>query len=401
MSIHSLMFGWEYPPNHLGGLGVACQGIVRGLAKHNVHMTLVLPYAGEDEDAEVLSAGEEQLVCKARVRSLLTPYQTAEGYALKSQTIPRDQLQIYGMDMAEAIAQYTEVSMEITKDTNPDVIHCHDWMTYESGIRSANHHRKPLVTHIHATELDRTHFQPNEWIYARERRGFQAADRIIAVSNYTRSILTKHYGIDPAKISVVHNGSVYEPRQDLILTSGYRGGHHPMVLFLGRLVIQKGAKQFLYMATKVHALRPDVQFVVAGDGGQMGELIEQACDYGLQDCVIFAGKAHSHEVQKLYEQANCFVMPSLSEPFGLVALEAIAHGTPVVLSKQSGVVEVVDHCFTVDFWDTEKMADCVLTILRDEPLAMQLRSEAPHILRNLTWEKQAGHIYSIYKELIT
>src|SRR3989338_4595675 len=372
--------------------------MVRGLLRHGVRVTLVLPQAGEEEGADVLSP-TDAVIETLNVRSLLTPYQTPDGYARRAQTIPREELLIYGSDMAAAIARYTEASLELTKEMDPDVIHCHDWMTYEAGTRAAIRHRRPLVAHIHATELDRTHFSPNEWICARERRGLEAADRIIAVSNYTKNILVRHYGIRAEKISVVHNGSVYQPVQATLLTSYFRKGTRPMVLFLGRLVLQKGASQFLHMASRVHAARPDVWFVIAGEGGQMGELIESACERGLQDCTVFAGKVHDDEVRKLYEQADCFVMPSLSEPFGLVALEAIAHGTPVVLSKQSGVREVIDHCFAVDFWDTEKMADCVLTILRDEPLAMQLKSEAPRTLDRLSWHNQSGRIHSIYRQL--
>ena len=174
-----------------------------------------------------------------------------------------------------------------------------------------------------------------------------------------------------------------------------------MVLFLGRLTIQKGPWHFLEMAAKVHAHRPEVQFVMAGDGGMLEELIHRACELGLQDAIVFTGKVQGKEVTHLYRQADCFVMPSVSEPFGLVALEAIAQGTPVVLSKQSGVGEVVGHAFKVDFWDTDKMADCVLTILREEPLAAQLKSEAPRVLQTLTWQNQADHVKSIYRDLMT
>jgi len=400
MPIHSLMFGWEYPPRHLGGLGVACQGLVRGLVNQNVKVTLVLPFAadGSKDNIDTLCPQEEHMQ-KIRVASLLLPYDSPELYAQRIQSIPNETAQIYGENLGSAVHVFTETSVEMTKHLRPDIVHAHDWMTYEAGLRSAHHHNKPLVAHIHATELDRTHFHPNEWIYGRERWGFEQADHIIAVSNYTKNILVHHYGIHPDKISVVHNGSSEQPIQH---PTPYPLAHHrhPMVLFLGRLTIQKGPMHFLEMASMVHRYDPNVQFVVAGGGHMLPSLVNQAVKLGLQDCIIFAGKVTSDEAQKLYAQASCFVMPSLSEPFGLVALEAIAQGTPVILSKQSGASEVIGHAFKVDFWDTEKMADCVLTILRETSLASQLTSEAPRVLQRLTWENQANKVVSIYKNLL-
>lgn len=403
MPLHTLMFGWEYPPRHLGGLGVACQGMVRGLLQNGVKVTLVLPFAGEEDAGEVeIRFPTDKHVETIRVASLLLPYDSPEVYLQRIQAIPRETSQIYGEDLGHAVHIFTETSVEVTKDLNPDVIHAHDWMTYEAGIRVARFKDKPLVSHIHATELDRTHFHPNQWIYDRERYGFEQSDHIIAVSNYTKNILVQHYGINPDKISVVHNGSdeTYHPQITVLAPSMTVLKKRPMVLFLGRLAIQKGPLHFLEMAKTIHQLRPDVEFVMAGDGHMLPSLIDRAVQMRLQDSVIFAGKVSTVEARKLYAQADCFVMPSLSEPFGLVALEAIAQGTPVILSKQSGASEVVGHCFKVDFWDTEKMADCVLTILREAPLASQLISEAPRVLQKLTWTNQAGHIQSIYENIL-
>ncbi|MFA7682392.1 MAG: glycosyltransferase family 4 protein [Candidatus Peribacteraceae bacterium] len=400
MPIRSLMFGWEYPPLHLGGLGVACQGLVKGLMRNGVHVTLVLPQASTTEDTTVIFP-TQQCMNTVRVQSFLSPYEGTEHYEQRIKTLPAEIRHMYGSDLPQAVMHFAEMSVEMTKDVPTDVVHCHDWMTYGAGIRAANHHNRPLVTHIHATELDRTHFHPNQWIYDIERLGFEKADTIIAVSNYTKNILVQHYGITPDKIRVVHNGMSVE-RMEYDDTLRVQSGtlKRPMVLFLGRLTIQKGPIQFLDMAAQVHAIKPDVTFVVAGDGNMMGEVIEHACVLGLQDCTLFTGQVNSVEAQHLYAQADCFVMPSLSEPFGLVALEAIAQGTPVVLSNQSGVSEVVRHGFNVDFWDTERMADCVLTILRDAPLAEQLQLQAPRSLQHLTWVNQGEHVRSIYENLL-
>jgi glycosyltransferase involved in cell wall biosynthesis len=248
---------------------------------------------------------------------------------------------------------------------------------------------------VHATELDRTEFKPNDWIYRREQAGLRKADHVIAVSSYTRDLLVREYGISRDKITVVHNGAFTTRSSRIDLTESTR--KHPLVLFLGRLTVQKGVEYFLKAAQVIAKLKPEVRFVIAGDGYLLPRLIEQACSMSLEDRVIFAGKVTSAEAEMLYARADCFVMPSVSEPFGLVALEAITHGAPVVLSRQSGASEVVHNALTVDFWDTDKMADCILTLLREKPMVLQMRSETPRILKNLTWNKQARKLISVYK----
>jgi glycosyltransferase involved in cell wall biosynthesis len=402
MSLHTLMFGWEYPPKHSGGLGVACQGLVRGLLHHGVHVTLVLPSSeAEGEHNLDVRSPADDVHRTLHVQSGLQPYDSFDSYRLRMIQSGTDDMDLYGPDMGGAVEQFTAMAVDMTKDIDPDVVHCHDWMTYEAGIRASRYHRRPLVAHIHATELDRTDFHPNEWIVARERKGLLHADRVIAVSNYTKDILHKHYGIANDKIIVVHNGHEQQTMKVKPTLIAQRGSKKaPLVLFLGRLTVQKNPIQFLDVARTIHALRPDVQFVMAGDGPMMGHLIESACDRGLEECMTFTGKVSSREAQALYSAADCFVMPSLSEPFGLVALEAIAHGAPVIVSKQSGAAEVIDHAFKVDFWDTDLMADCILTILREEPLAMQLKAEAPRLLQKLTWRNQAKEVQSIYTHII-
>lgn len=392
------MFGWEYPPKHLGGLGVACQGLVRGLLHHGAKVTLVLPHGEAELESgmDLLCPTEDQRKI-VRVRSALQPYDTARSYAerLQTQSLPKSN-PLYANDLGAAVHEFTELSIEMTKNTHAAVVHSHDWMTFGAGKRAAAYHRIPFVAHIHATELDRTHYRPNEWIYWREREGLEAADHIITVSNYTKRILVREYGIREDKIDVVHNGTPDLPQPPVITNLPPR---HPMVLFVGRLTVQKGPFHFLEAARIVRGHRSDVQFVVAGEGYLLPALVDRACAMGLQDCTIFAGKVNGAEVRELYRRASCFVMPSTSEPFGLVALEAIAHGAPVILSKQSGVAEVALHALHVDFWDIEKLSDCILTVLREEPLALQLRSEASMLLQHLTWENQAAKVMSIYNQV--
>ncbi len=394
------MFGWEYPPAHLGGLGVACQGIVRGLLHHGAKVTLVLPHSASEEDGVTILSPQMQVSGDVlTVPSILQPYDGFSTYAsrLSEMSVDDGLQQLYGANLGEEVQRFTEAAVAMTKHVNPDVIHTHDWMTIEAGVRAAKHHRAPLVAHVHATELDRTEFKPNPWILKREMAGLRKANHVIAVSGYTKNLLIREYGLPEDKITVLHNGTFQTKAGAQNIGPQKR---HPLVLFLGRLTVQKGARYFIEAARLISDKNPDVRFVVAGEGYLLPELIHQACDMKLADKIVFAGKVTSAEAGKLYAHADCFVMPSVSEPFGLVALEAITHGAPVVLSRQSGAAEVVKNSLSVDFWDTKKMADCILTILREEPLRKEMRSQTHHILTNLTWNKQAGKILSVYDDLI-
>jgi glycogen synthase len=395
------MFGWEFPPLHSGGLGVACQGMVNGLLKHGTRVTLVLPAAmteGQD-DLDIRTASGHSGATIRYVKSDLQPYEGTEEFAQRTtgQRKTAQSIDLYGSNMGEAVEQFTRQSVDATSDVSPDIIHCHDWMTYDAGLRAGAHHRVPVVMHIHATELDRTDFRPDPWIEGKERWALGRADRVIAVSNYTKNLLVQHYGIHGDKISVVHNG---HDLSDGHRITAQRKTKTPSVLFLGRLTTQKNPWQFLEAARLVRTVRPETTFVMAGEGPMMRDLMDRACALGLTGSVIFTGKVSRTEADQLYRDASCFVMPSLSEPFGLVALEAISHGTPLVMSRQSGAAEVIEHCFKVDFWDTERFADCILTILREQPLADQLRAEAPRILQKLSWSNQSAQILSIYRSLI-
>lgn len=402
MSLHTLMFGWEYPPLHSGGLGVACQGLVKGLMKNGARVTLVLPRMTDDmNDGADIRSASDGTTSILYVQSNLQPYEGEAEYSKRMKAAAGISIdQLYGPDLGNAVEQYASASVDISKNIHPDVIHTHDWMTYDAGIHAANYHRVPHVAHIHATELDRTDFRPNQWIAEKERHGLMKADRVIAVSNYTKNLLVNQYGIAADKISVVHNGH-NAPAQQTFAVSTELKRKTPLVLFLGRLTTQKNPWQFLDVAHAIHALRQDVQFVMAGDGPMYRELINRTCALKLTDCMTFTGKVKGREVERLYQNASCFVMPSLSEPFGLVALEAIGHGVPVVMSKQSGAGEVMEHCFKVDFWDTERFADCILTILREQPLAQQLTAEAPRVLQRLTWQNQAAQVQAIYNSLVS
>ncbi len=398
MSLHTLMFGWEYPPAHCGGLGVACQGIVRGLLHHGAQVTLVLPHdEGVEDGVKVLYPTEKgEMVVK--VPSILKPYDTHTSFTSRLTTLHAHGIdQLYGANLGDEVERFTSMSITMTKDTNPDIVHAHDWMTFEAARRSAEYHKRPFVAHIHATELDRTEFNPHPWIFEKELEGLLAADHIITVSHYTKQLLIREYGIREDKVTVLHNGTADTPASTSFAMHHKR---HPLVLFLGRLTVQKGATYFLKAAQVVTKAMPASRFVIAGDGYLLPELINDSIEMNLADHVMFAGKVSSDEAMKLYQKASCFVMPSVSEPFGLVALEAITHGAPVILSKQSGASEVVHNALTVDFWDTDKMADCILTVLREEPLQKEMRSHSPAILKKLTWNNQAGKMMDLYRRIL-
>lgn len=399
MSLHTLMFGWEYPPAHCGGLGVACQGIVRGLLHHGAKVTLVLPHDASSEDGVTVLTPSTPLSDgnSITVPSALRPYDSFDTYSMRLGGVDGDEgiSHLYGDNLGHEVERFTAMAVQMTKHVNPDIVHTHDWMTLEAGAAAAKHHRKPHVAHVHATELDRTEFKPNSWILKREVAGLRKADCIIAVSDYTKNLLTREYGIRADKIEVMHNGITVPHSQ-----TGRRTGRHPLVLFLGRLTVQKGARYFVTAAKRVLEKNPNVRFVVAGEGYLLPELIEQACAIGLGDAMMFAGKVNGPEAAKLYRKAECFVMPSVSEPFGLVALEAISHGAPVILSRQSGASEVVHNAMLVDFWDTDKMADSILSVLKYPALSAEMRSQTPRILKDLTWKNQGGKILSLYKNIV-
>lgn len=395
------MFGWEYPPAHLGGLGVACQGIVRGLLHHGATVTLVLPHGAASEDGVTILSPQTEVAGEhvITVPSALQPYDGFNAYAtrLSEMTLADDGIgQLYGQNLGEEVERFTAMAVDMTKNVHPDIVHTHDWMTLEAGVRAAKHHDRQLVAHVHATELDRTEFKPNPWILKREIAGLRKADHVLAVSGYTKNLLVKEYGIRADKITVLHNGTS-DPTHSRRIDHAER---HPLVLFLGRLTVQKGASYFLQAAKEVSRMRSDIRFVVAGEGYLLPELIANACGLGLADRVVFAGKVSSAEAKRLYQKAACFVMPSVSEPFGLVALEAITHGAPVILSRQSGAAEVVSNALLVDFWDTHKMADSILTVLREPAIGREMRAQTPRILTNLTWNRQAGKILSVYDRIL-
>lgn len=401
------MYGWEFPPIQSGGLGVACQGIVEGLLGHQHEVFLILPKTTPDmqsvsERFKVLSASESggSVMVRSIPTTLYSPYSTSEShYQTQIQTAlnKSEPTLIYGKNMMEEVHRYASQAAVHASKIHHDVIHSHDWLTAEAGVQAKKISGQPLVMHVHATEFDRSGENPNQQVYDLEKRGMYHADRVIAVSHYTKKMLMKYYGVSEWKIDVVHNAvhtqdQAYQKTHPL-----YR--RDKIVLFLGRMTMQKGPDYFLQMAKRVLTHMPNVKFIMAGDGDMMEQVIKLSIALGIERQVLFSGFLKGQEIARAYSQADLYVMPSVSEPFGITPLEAIKQGTPVLISKQSGVSEVIKSALRVDFWDVDDMTEKVIAALTYPALHNVLRDQSQRELGSLSWGKQAGEIVKTYEKL--
>ena len=404
------MYGWEFPPIQSGGLGVACQGIVEGLLSNQHKVFLVLPKTNpamqmyDPGDFKVLSASQSggTVSVKNIPTTLYSPYSTNESsyqeHVVTQFKNGEEPGKIYGKNMIEEVHRYAAQAAVHAEKIKHDVIHAHDWLTAEAGVQAKKISGQPLIMQVHATEFDRSGENPNQAVYDLERRGMHHADRVIAVSQYTKNMLIKHYGVKEWKIDVVHNAVRPNFKQ-------YAKTHHldkkdKIVLFLGRMTMQKGPDYFLQMAKRVLSHMNDVKFIMAGDGDMMEQVINMSIKLGIERNVLFSGFLKGGEIAQAYAEADLYVMPSTSEPFGITPLEAIKQGTPVLISKQSGVSEAIKSALKVDFWDIEDMSEKVIAALRYPALSKVLREHSKRELGKLTWHQQAGEIAKSYKKVI-
>ena len=369
------MIGWEYPPFKAGGLATHCYGLTRSLADKDVKVDFYMPKTSQavksdKKNINVIEVGETEVF----------PYDRPDTKEI-------------GGKFYDAVYYYnslvvSRVEKNIAKNGNYDAIHCHDWLTMKAGIELKEKTGTPLVLTIHSTEYDRSGWiYPNQWFIDIEREGMQKADKIIAVSHFTKRVIVENYKIDPNKITVVHN-AVYP------LESGKK---KEIVLFFGRLTIQKGAEFFLKAAKKVKEFEPDTKFVIAGSGDMLPKLINQAIDLGISDRTIFTGRLSEEEVKHIYGISAVYVMPSVSEPFGITALEAISAGTPTIASKTAGFSEAFKNCLKVDFWDTDEMANKIISLLRYDPLHKTLAVEGRREIDLFTWDRVADKTMDVYR----
>jgi glycosyltransferase involved in cell wall biosynthesis len=368
------MIGWEYPPFKAGGLATHCYGLTRSLADKNVKVYFFMP-----KTKHTSTSDQPNLVIKEVGETEIFPYDRPEDKALAG-------------NFFEAVHRYNQVVVAKVKavakaEGKFDLIHAHDWLTMEAATILKEEMGVPMVLTIHSTEYDRSGWlNPNQWFIDIEKKGMEQADGIIAVSHLTQRVIVEKYGINPDIISVIHN-AVYPFAE---------GKKQKIVLFLGRLTIQKGAEFFLKAARKVLDYEPDVRFVVAGIGDMLPRLIDQVVDMGISNRVIFTGRLTEDEVKHIYGISSVYVMPSVSEPFGITAIEAISAGTPTIASKTAGVCETFNNCLKVDFWDTDEIASKIISLLRYESLRKTLTENGKQEVELFTWDNVAGKTLDVY-----
>ncbi|MBI2659081.1 glycosyltransferase family 4 protein [Candidatus Woesearchaeota archaeon] len=393
-----LMFGWEFPPLSSGGLGTACYGLTKSMSRKGVEITFVLPYSFDADNADFLRMVSAANVKIKKIASALQPYMSPQEY--KKSLGKKQGPKIYGSTLFDEVNRYTLAAEKIADEENFDVIHCHDWMTFGAGIAAKKKKNKPLVLHVHATELDRTGgHKVNQHVYDLERHGMHKADKIIAVSNFTKNKIMGHYGIASEKIRVVHNAVDFS--QHYFDESFGLRKTGKVVLFLGRVTLQKGPDYFVYAAKKVLEHEKNVRFIIAGSGDMEPFVIEKAAELGIADKVLFAGFLNQDDVERAYKMADVYVMPSVSEPFGITALEAMKNKAPVIVSKQSGVSEVIRHCLKVDFWDINELSSKIVSLLRYNPLHETIKENAYSEVKKLSWDVPAQKCVDVYNELIS
>ncbi len=398
------MFGWEFPPNNLGGLGTACYGLTKALSKKGISITFVLPKSASAHShlniitTTDLYIGNIKMKMKY-VNSLLLPYITDKDYEkMYKGLLFGNSLsgELYGKNLFEEVNKYAEKAAIIAKFEEFDLIHCHDWMTFRAGIKAKEVSGKPLIVHVHATDFDRTGGNPNQAVYDIEKEGMRAADKIIAVSNYTKDMIIKHYGISPNKVEVVHNAV----EQEVNIRKDSKIEHQDkIVLFLGRLTLQKGPDYFIEAAHRVLQILPNTKFIIAGSGEMYRRMVDRAAELGMGKNMLFTGHLTGEDIDRAYQMADLYVMPSVSEPFGITPLESLKNNTPVLISKQSGVSEVLKNALKVDFWDIDEMTNKIVSVLSYSPLKKSLIENGQRELEKITWDNAADKCINIYSKL--
>ena len=442
------MLGWEFPPFISGGLGTACYGLTKAMSgigtdimfvlprpvatPFSTHVRLVSPRAGSPLAAPSTEFRMDEFdnVTFRTVAAQMSPYNTPLDYeqmvkqererktrlgeaALNETSTPSPVAaakpggpttasgpgQHYAGDLFTEVQRYAMLAAEIARQEDFDVVHAHDWMTFPAGLAVAGIKGKPLVVHVHSTEFDRSGLHVDQRIYDIERRGMHGALKIIAVSHLTKNMITHHYGIDERKVEVVYNaiesnGNGFDEEKYKIHKD------EKIVLFLGRITMQKGPEYFLAAAKKVLEVMDNVKFVMAGSGDMIRRTVEMAATMGIGHKVLFTGFLRGGDVEKVFKMADLYVMPSVSEPFGIAPLEAMSHDVPVIISKQSGVSEVVQHALKVDFWDINEMANKIIAVLKHPPLASTLRQHGSFEIRRMNWVDAARSCANIYEQAV-
>ncbi|RKD91748.1 (1-_4)-alpha-D-glucan synthase (ADP-glucose) [Mangrovibacterium diazotrophicum] len=419
------MFGWEFPPHISGGLGTACYGLTKGLSEFkDVEVLFVVPKAYGDEDQsnmELIGANNVSITRKKvvfedlqkkidyyEVESGMVPYVDPEEFWKMSskkytettrfvETDEEGKLEFsgkYDNNLLHEIYKYSLVAEVIARDNEFDMIHAHDWLAYPAGIAAKEMSGKPLVIHVHATDFDRSGGSVNPQVYEIEKRGMDAADQIITVSNLTRKIVIERYGIDPAKVTTVYNAVEPLSQEEKIRLK--KGVDEKIVTFLGRITMQKGPEYFVEAANLVLKKMNNVRFVMAGSGDMMNAMVKRAAALKISDRFHFTGFLKGDDVFDMFRMSDVFVMPSVSEPFGIVPLEAMQSNVPVIISHQSGVSEILKYAVKIDYWDTHAMADAIYGLLNYPALWNTFMKYGKKEVDSLQWRNSAKNVRDVY-----
>jgi glycogen(starch) synthase len=424
-----LMFGWEFPPHITGGLGTACWGMTKGLLKQGVEVLFIVPKAYGDENQEnvrLINASDVtinfreaiyqdywNMITFMEIGSNLIPYVSPEEFTNIVNQTEKSTIQAgegifssrfefsgkYGKDLMQEVSRYALVAAALASSQQFDIIHAHDWLTYPAGIAAKKISGKPLIVHMHATEFDRSGENINPNVFDIEKKGMEAADRVITVSNLTRQIVIERYGIHPDKVVTVYN-AVEPIEYDEIIKNEQKYVKEKIVTFLGRVTFQKGPDYFVEAANKVIQKDPNVRFVMAGQGDMLYRMIKRVAQLKIATKFHFTGFLKGDDVDKMFAMSDVYVMPSVSEPFGISPLEAIRSNVPVIISKQSGVAEVLRHALKVDFWDIDAIADAIYGLLHYDALSRMFVHYGKEEVDNMKWENAAHKIKEVYNTVL-
>lgn len=415
----ALMFGWEFPPHILGGLGTASYGLTKGMAMQpDMDITFVIPKPRGDEDQsflKIIGACNTPVVWKDvywdYVSERLSKYMDPQEYYNMRDHIYADFSYMYTNDLGciefsgrypdnllEEINNYSIMAGVIARTHDYDIIHSHDWLTYPAGIHAKNILGKPLVIHVHATDFDRSRGNVNPQVYQMEKNGMDHADHIICVSNLTRQTVIEKYYQDPAKVTTVHN-AVEPLSPEILAINTEKGIKDKVVTFLGRITMQKGPEYFVEAAARVLERAKHIQFVMAGSGDMMERMLYLAAEKGISDRFHFTGFLKGKQVYEMLKRSDVYVMPSVSEPFGISPLEAMQCGIPTIISKQSGCAEILDKAIKTDYWDVDAMADAIYSICTYDAMADFLSKEGKAEVDNIKWEYAGQKVRDIYNNV--
>lgn len=388
------MLGWELPPHNSGGLGVACYNMCKSMSKQNLSIDFAVPYSAEHKI--------DFMNVKPVINQSIKEIQKS-GLAYESFKYIYKDGSISQISLMEQVEFYSNQIPEVIKNTNYEIIHAHDWLTFKAAIRAKDILNKPLIAHVHATEFDRSGGQSgNKLVHEIEYMGLISADEIIAVSELTKKLIVDKYSIPSSKIKVIHNSIDIDEFCNLDETNAYvyleqmkRLGYK-VVSNIGRITIQKGLVNLLQAAKMVLEKHPKTFFLIVGSGDQYEELIELSAELGISQNIIFTNFQRGKNLRDAFKIADLFVLPSISEPFGLTALESMAYKTPVLVSRQSGVSETINNCLKVDFWDIREMANKIIACVSQNALRNELSKQGYNEISSFSWDHTADKIISRY-----